>query len=64
MNFCQNWATCQLLRQIGNPAVHPEVQTILKLHDGATKVDSALQLAQGKGSELADFYRRWMANGE
>jgi hypothetical protein len=40
-----SWATCELLRQIGNPVVHPEVQLILKHHDGPTRVDSKLQLA-------------------
>ena len=40
-----NWATCELLRQIGNPTVHPEIQPIIKLHDGATRVGSKLPLA-------------------
>ena len=40
-----NWATCELLRQIGNPAVHPEVESVLKLHDDATRAESKLQLA-------------------
>jgi hypothetical protein len=40
-----NWATCELLRQIGNSDVHPEVQAILKLHDDTTRVGSKLQLA-------------------
>jgi hypothetical protein len=40
-----NWATCELLRQIGNTDVHPEVQAILTLHDNATRVGSKLQLA-------------------
>jgi hypothetical protein len=40
-----NWATCQLVSQIGNAAVHEEVQPIVKLHDAATRVDSKLQLA-------------------
>jgi hypothetical protein len=39
------WATCELIRQIGNPVVHPEVQVILKHHDGPTRVDSKLELA-------------------
>jgi hypothetical protein len=38
-------ATCDLISQIGNPAVHPEVQTILKLHDDATRVGSKLEMA-------------------
>ncbi|HTB85121.1 MAG TPA: hypothetical protein VK742_15865 [Candidatus Sulfotelmatobacter sp.] len=40
-----SWATCQLIRQIGNATVHPEVQTIIKLHDTATRVNENLQLA-------------------
>jgi hypothetical protein len=40
-----NWATCQFLRQIGNPAIHPEVQIVLKLHDPSTRAESQLQLA-------------------
>ena len=40
-----SWATCQLIRQIGNATVHPEVQTIIKLHDSATRVGENLQLA-------------------
>ncbi|HWF19889.1 MAG TPA: hypothetical protein VG754_11505 [Verrucomicrobiae bacterium] len=44
-SFSFNWATCALLSQIGNPTVHPEVQPILKLHDGATRVESDLRLA-------------------
>jgi len=39
------WATCELLRQIGNSNVHPEVQAMLKLHDDATRVGTKLQLA-------------------
>ena len=40
-----NWATCELVAQIGNSAVHAEVQPIVKLHDDATRVTSKLQLA-------------------
>lgn len=40
-----NWATCELLRQIGSASVHPEVESIIKLHDAATRVGSNLQLA-------------------
>lgn len=42
---CEEWATCKLLRQIGNAAVHPDVQPIIKLHDEATRVGSNLELA-------------------
>ncbi|HEX4349309.1 MAG TPA: hypothetical protein VH251_02925 [Verrucomicrobiae bacterium] len=44
-SYAFNWATCELLRQIGNPMVHPEVQPIIKFHDEATRVASKLQLA-------------------
>jgi len=44
-SYIFNWATCELLRQIGNPAVHPEIQPIIKFHDEATRVESKLQLA-------------------
>jgi hypothetical protein len=44
-SFAFNWATCELLSQIGNPEVHPEIQVILKFHDGAARVESKLQLA-------------------
>ncbi len=44
-SFSFNWATCKLIQQIGNTEVHPEVQSILKLHDGTTRVDSKLKLA-------------------
>ena len=40
-----NWATCELIKQIGNPVVHPEVQPIVKLHDEASRVGTKLQLA-------------------
>jgi len=39
------WATCQLIRQLGNGTVHSEVEPIVKLHDDATRVSSNLQLA-------------------
>jgi hypothetical protein len=44
-SYSFNWSTCQLLRQIGNPSVHPEVQSIIALHDGPTRVESSLELA-------------------
>ena len=40
-----NWATCEFIRQIGNPAVHGDIQSILKLHDEPTRAESKLQLA-------------------
>lgn len=39
------WATCEFLRQIGNPVVHPEVQTIIRLHDEMVRANSRLNLA-------------------
>ena len=39
------WATCEFVRQIGSTMVHPEVQSIIQLHDEATKVGSNLPLA-------------------
>ena len=44
-SFAFNWATCEFLRQIGNPIVHPAVQVILKLHDGPARAESKLHLA-------------------
>jgi hypothetical protein len=40
-----SWATCELVKKIGNDAVHPGVAPILKLHDDMTKVESKLKLA-------------------
>jgi hypothetical protein len=34
-----------LISQIGNATVHAEVQTVVKLHDDATRVGSKLPLA-------------------
>lgn len=44
-SYIFNWATCELLRKIGNSTLHPEVEVILKLHDQATRVDSQSPLA-------------------
>ena len=44
-SYSFNWATCELLNQLGNPSVHPQVQSILKLHDEATRIESKLKLA-------------------
>ena len=44
-SFAAGWATCEFIRQIGNPAVHPEVQTIVQFHDEATRVEAKLKLA-------------------
>jgi hypothetical protein len=40
-----NWATCEFIRHVGNPDIHPDVQSVLKLHDGPTRAESKLQLA-------------------
>jgi hypothetical protein len=39
------WATCAFVRHVGNPALHPQVQTILKIHDDSTLAESKLDLA-------------------
>ncbi len=40
-----NFATCEFVRHVGNPQVHPEVQPIIKLHDSFTRADPRLPLA-------------------
>ena len=40
-----NWATCELVRKIGDANMHPDVQLILGVHDEATKAESKLELA-------------------
>jgi hypothetical protein len=45
LSSAEGWATCELLRQIGNTNSHPEIPAIVKLHDAATRVGSQLQLA-------------------
>jgi hypothetical protein len=44
-SFSAHWATCELLRQIGNPAIHPEIAPIIQFHDQATRTGSNLKLA-------------------
>ncbi len=44
-SFAFNWATCELISQIGNATIHPEVQPVVKLHDDTTRVESKLPLA-------------------
>lgn len=41
----QAYATCKLIETVGNGLVHPEVQTILRLHDELTRAESGLPLA-------------------
>lgn len=45
LSFSANWATCEFIRHVGNQTIHPDVQTVLKLHDGPTRAQSKLQLA-------------------
>jgi len=45
LSFSASWATCEFLHHLGNPEIHPDIQTILNLHDGPTRADSKLQLA-------------------
>ncbi len=40
-----NWATCELIRTVGNRIVHPEVQSIVEIHDQATGARTKLPLA-------------------
>jgi len=40
-----NWATCEFIRNLGNPSIHPDVHSVLKLHDEQTRAESKLQLA-------------------
>lgn len=42
---CLDRSTCEFLRRIGNATVHPEVESIIKLHDDTTRAESKLQLA-------------------
>lgn len=44
-SYSFNWATCELVKKIGNDIVHPAIQPILKLHDDMTKMESGLKLA-------------------
>jgi len=41
----KNWATCEFVRHIGNPAIHPDIRMILDLHDEPTRAESKLPLA-------------------
>jgi hypothetical protein len=44
-SYAFNWATCDLIREMGTRDVHPEVQIILKTHDETTRAESKLKLA-------------------
>jgi hypothetical protein len=41
----REWATCRLIGAIGNREVHPDIQLIVDLHDGATRTGANLDLA-------------------
>ena len=41
----KDWATCRLISAIGNREMHPDVQTIVNIHDEATRTESKLNLA-------------------
>lgn len=40
-----NWATCEFIRHIGEPRVHPEIQPFVDFHDEATRANSKMKLA-------------------
>lgn len=42
---CVPYATCALIRTLGNPTVHPDILPIVQLHDEATLVGQELPLA-------------------
>ena len=44
-SFAAGWATCELVKKIGNGEVHPAVQPILSVHDRMTRVESKMKLA-------------------
>jgi len=44
-NAIHDWATCELIRTIGNSDVHPDVRIVIELHDEATRAESKLPLA-------------------
>lgn len=40
-----NWATTALIRNIGIGNIHPDVQTIISIHDESTRAESKMELA-------------------
>jgi hypothetical protein len=40
-----SWSTCELVREIGNRDIHPEIAPILSYHDSSTRIGTGLQLA-------------------
>src|SRR5690606_9200708 len=43
-NACGAWATCRLVAEVGTAPMHPEVQSVIELHDLATRCQSDLPL--------------------
>jgi hypothetical protein len=41
----ENYATCKFLQSVGTETIHPDVQSVLTVHDNATRASSKLQLA-------------------
>jgi hypothetical protein len=42
---CGDWATCELVRTVGNATISAEVRTVVSVHDEATRATSKLALA-------------------
>jgi hypothetical protein len=42
---CRNWATCELVRIVGNRDVHPDVGHVIEFHDEAARAATKLALA-------------------
>ena len=40
-----NWATTALIRKLGTGDIHPDVQTIISIHDESTRAESKMELA-------------------
>lgn len=40
-----NWATTALVRNVGMNDVHPDVQTVISIHDESTRAESKMELA-------------------
>ncbi len=39
------WATCSLMESVGSGRIHPEADSIIRLHDQMTRAESDLPLA-------------------
>ena len=40
-----NFATCRFLETLGNASIHPEVATMIEIHDRVTRCQESLELA-------------------